>query len=186
MIAELLVEVDRLLSDWQVDHAFGGAIALNYYAEPRATTDIDVNVATSFDDAAELVEQLEQVGFELEQPLAELLPLAGARMRRGADVVDLFFSFDGFHQRLRARARRVPLRVGGTMAEIPILSSNDLVVVKISFNRGKDWVDIEAMVASGTPIDVDLVQEELVALRGPTMYPRVARLRQIIEERSGR
>ena len=153
MIAELLVEVDRLLTDFQVDHAFGGAIALNYYAEPRATTDIDVNVATTFDAAAELIGQLEGVGFEMEQPLAELVPLAGARMRRGADVVDLFFSFDGFHERLRSRARRVPLRVGGTTTEIPILSS--------------------------------LVQEELIALRGPMMYPRMAQLRRIIEDRRG-
>jgi len=185
VIAELLVEVDRLLTDFQVDHAFGGAIALNYYAEPRATTDIDVNVATTFDAAAELIGQLEGVGFEMEQPLAELVPLAGARMRRDADVVDLFFSFDGFHERLRSRARRVPLRVSGTTTEIPILSSHDLVVVKISFNRGKDWVDIEAMVASGAPIDVPLVQEELIALRGPMMYPRVAQLRRIIEDRRG-
>lgn len=182
MIAELLVEIDGLLTELNVDHAFGGAIALNYYAEPRATTDIDVNVATSFDAASELVERFEDAGFALEQPIAELVPMAGARMRRGADVVDLFFSFDGFHERLRSRARQVPLRVRGEMKEIPILSCDDLVVVKVSSNRGKDWVDIEAMVASGAPVDVDLVQEELIAFRGPSMYPRVARLRQIIDE----
>ena len=180
MISDLLVEVDRLFDDLGIAHAFGGAMALNYYAEPRATTDVDVNVATDVAGAPGLVGELAAAGFVLDRPLDELVPISGARLRRGVDVLDLFLSFDAFHHRLLGRARRVPIRATTGTAEIPILSADDLVVVKLSCNRGKDWVDVEAMVAAGVTIDVPLVEAELIGLRGPTMDPRVARLREVI------
>lgn len=183
LIADLLVEIDVLLSAEGIDHAIGGALALNYYAEPRATTYVDVNVAMSFTDAPVLVERFGLEGFFLERPLEDIPPASGARLRRGADVVDLFFAYDSFHERLAARARRVPIRAAGEIVEIPILSACDLVIVKMSFNRGKDWVDIEAMISSGTPIDLPLAETEIVSLRGPTMYPRVARLRELLAGR---
>lgn len=183
MIADLLVEIDALLSAEGVDHAIGGALAFNYYAEPRATTNVDVNVATSFTDAPVLIERFGLEGFFLERPLEDILPASGARLRRGADVVDLFFACDSFHERLLDRAVRVPIRAAGSIVEIPILSACDLIIVKMSFNRGKDWVDIEAMISSGTPIDLPLAETEIVSLRGPAMYPRVARLRELLAGR---
>src|SRR4029079_9320585 len=52
-LAERIVALDEALAD--VPHAFGGALALAYYAEPRATVDIDLNLfvpATDYDDVA--------------------------------------------------------------------------------------------------------------------------------------
>ena len=52
-LAERVVALDAALAD--VPHAFGGALALAYYAEPRATIDIDLNVfvpAERFEDVA--------------------------------------------------------------------------------------------------------------------------------------
>jgi hypothetical protein len=57
--------------------------------------------------------------------------------------------------------------------------------MKVSFNRAKDWVDIEAMLASGTPIDADYVSRELVNFRGPMMHPRTAVLRQLVRRARG-
>ena len=61
-----------------------------------------------------------------------------------------------------------------------MISPDDLVVFKMAFNRGKDWVDIESMLLAGTKLDLTLISQELVSLRGPTMHPRVARLRELI------
>ena len=36
---------------------------------------------------------------------------------------------------------------------IPILSATHLAVCKVVFNRPRDWVDIDAMLEHGTPID---------------------------------
>jgi len=41
-LPEKVVAIDSALTG--LPHAFGGALALAYYAEPRATVDIDVNV----------------------------------------------------------------------------------------------------------------------------------------------
>lgn len=38
-----VIEVDRSLRAAGIGHAFGGAIALAYCAQPRATKDIDIN-----------------------------------------------------------------------------------------------------------------------------------------------
>jgi hypothetical protein len=48
-LPEKVVAIDRALDD--VPHAFGGALALAYYAEPRATVDIDLNVFVPVADA---------------------------------------------------------------------------------------------------------------------------------------
>ena len=51
-LVEKIVEVHRGLTRVGIDHAFGGALALAYYTdEPRATADIDLNVALPASDA---------------------------------------------------------------------------------------------------------------------------------------
>src|SRR5659263_502227 len=38
-LPDKVVALDRALDDASIDHAFGGALALAYYAEPRSTVD---------------------------------------------------------------------------------------------------------------------------------------------------
>ncbi|MBI1843131.1 MAG: hypothetical protein HYR89_00725, partial [Actinobacteria bacterium] len=45
-----------------VPHAFGGALALAYYAEPRATIDIDLNVFVHGDRFMDVAKQLAPLG----------------------------------------------------------------------------------------------------------------------------
>ena len=49
-----VVSLARALEESELPYAFGGALALAYYAEPRATVDIDVfrQAVTHYDDAA--------------------------------------------------------------------------------------------------------------------------------------
>ena len=61
-----------------------------------------------------------------------------------------------------------------------MISPDDLVVFKMAFNRGKDWVDIESILSAGMKLDLTLIRRELVSLRGPTMLPRIARLRELV------
>ena len=65
------------------DHAFGGALALAYYADPRGTVDVDVNVFVGFDAAPEVVDELGALGFMPTQPQAQWLPVAGGKQRGG-------------------------------------------------------------------------------------------------------
>ena len=43
-LAAKLVALHDALDEAAIPHAVGGAIALGYYAEPRATIDVDINV----------------------------------------------------------------------------------------------------------------------------------------------
>ena len=84
MIVDCLVDVDDALG---VAHAFGGANALAYYADPRGTNDVDVNVATRFDQAGVVLDALAATGFSVEGDPTTLLPAAGIRCTRGRDLV---------------------------------------------------------------------------------------------------
>jgi hypothetical protein len=147
-LAHRVVALHEALAE--VPHAFGGALALAYYAEPRATVDIDVNVfvpAERFDDVAA---PLRGLGVTIDDQAEVLVARDGqARVWWDATPVDLFFAYDAFHH-AAARARRsVPFADG----EIPILAPEHLMVCKAVFNRAKDWVDLDAMRALGQPAD---------------------------------
>jgi len=179
---DLVLTVDRCLCDAGIDHAFGGAIALSYYADPRATQDADINIFLPFERAAAVVGTLSEVGLEPELSAAEWSPSGGIRLAPvagGAFRVDLFLSIDERYATIARRARRVPF--GSPPSEILILSLEDLVLFKLSFGRGKDWVDIGQIASAGFEPDLDYIEEQLIGLRGPALYPRLARARALFE-----
>jgi|SRR3954468_3100122 len=49
-LADKVSSVGVALSEARIPHAFGGALAVAYYGEPRATGDIDVNIFIAADD----------------------------------------------------------------------------------------------------------------------------------------
>ena len=55
-LAQRVLAIESSLSD--VPHAFGGALALAYYAEPWATIDIDLNAFVPTDRFAEVAAPL--------------------------------------------------------------------------------------------------------------------------------
>jgi hypothetical protein len=138
---EKVVLVHRALDDAQVDHAFGGALALAYYAEPRATIDVDVNVFVAPRRAGKTFDAFARLGATVDRPaLLEKARRDGqARVRWGRTPFDLFFSYDPFHEACHAARRIVPFGD----ADIPILAPEHLIVCKTVFDRRKDWLDIE-------------------------------------------
>ncbi len=183
MIEDVVWEVHQLLDDLGIRHAFGGALALNYYATPRATVDVDINIAVDFHEADPLVAKFERVDFRPMLDRSQWMPSGGVRLLRDVAIVDLFFAFDDYHRIVLDNASLLPMLLpSGNQFEVPIMAADDLVVFKASFNRAKDWVDIGAMIDSGTPIDADYVTEHLVALRGPTAYPRAARIQKMLSQ----
>jgi hypothetical protein len=149
-LAQRVVGIDAALAE--VPHAFGGALALAYYAEPRATIDIDLNVflpATRFGDVAG---PLSELGAEIDDPsIAALARRDGqVRVMWDATPIDMFFAYDAFHGAAGAARRVVPFAEGS----IPILAPEHLIVCKVIFDRPKDWVDIDAMLTLGTDLDV--------------------------------
>ncbi|HEX4219165.1 MAG TPA: nucleotidyl transferase AbiEii/AbiGii toxin family protein [Acidimicrobiales bacterium] len=148
-LAERILALEHALSG--VPHAFGGALALAYYAEPRATIDIDLNVFVSTDRFPEIAGQLRQLGVAVDEPsVAALVRHDGqVRVMWDATPIDLFFSYDPFHDAAGAARHSVPFGD----ETIAILAAEHLVVCKVVYDRPRDWVDIDAMVATGYEID---------------------------------
>jgi hypothetical protein len=171
-LPEKIVAIDRALAG--VPHAFGGALALAYYAEPRATIDIDLNVFLPVTEAAPVIERLEAVGAAGDVPMDVLARDGQVRLWWDRNPIDLFFSYDAFHDAAQAAVRVVPF--AGT--EIPILAADHLVVCKAVFDRPKDWVDIDAVRAAGTALDAGEVLRWVSRITGPddARFARIARV----------
>lgn len=168
-LPDKVVAVHRALS--AVPHAFGGALALAYHAEPRATIDIDLNVFVAVDRADEVLGPLARLGVDVEG--ATGIDTAGqARVWWGRTPIDLFFAYDPFHD----AARRAAIVVPFADATISVLSAEHLTVCKVVFDRPRDWVDIDAMIVQGTQIGTAEVLRWVGRIVGDTdpRYDRIA------------
>ncbi|HVM54533.1 MAG TPA: nucleotidyl transferase AbiEii/AbiGii toxin family protein [Acidimicrobiales bacterium] len=176
-LARRIVELDRALA--AIPHAFGGALALAYYAEPRATIDIDLNVFVPVERFPDVAEPLIGLGASVDDVVAELVHRDGqARVMWDATPIDLFFAYDPFHDAAAKARRTVPFADG----EIPILSPEHLITCKAVFNRAKDWVDIDAMLATGLAVDVAEVLRWVGRIAGDD-DPRFNRVAAVLARR---
>jgi hypothetical protein len=147
-LAEKVIAIDGCLVE--VPHAFGGALALAYYAEPRATIDIDLNVFFGVDRVQDVAEPFARIGVSIAGALDLIRRDGQARVFWDETPIDLFFAYDAFHEAAAAKRRLVPF----SDTTIPILAVEHLVVCKVIFNRPKDWVDIDAILEVGTAVGV--------------------------------
>ncbi len=145
---EKILALDEALGQGSIPHAFGGALALAYYATPRGT--IDVNVFVPVRDAERVLRALAPLGVEIggERTLAQIREHGQVRLRWEHTPVDLFFSYDPLHARCLDRIRMVAF---GASARIPVLSAEDLAIFKAIFDRPKDWTDLAEMLYSLGP-----------------------------------
>jgi hypothetical protein len=176
-LVDVVVDVHDCLEAAGIAHAFGGALSLGFVVDPRTTNDIDVNVFLPHSEVDRVVAALGRLGYR-RQEVSTALPVAGVRvLAEGGFPVDLFPSLRDGYEEVRDRIVEHPF--GAERRLLPFLSPEDLVVFKVSFNRDSDWVDLRRVAAAQPELDVDYVERKVVELRGPTMYPRVARLRSM-------
>jgi len=183
IVLERTLQVHAALDGAGVQHAVGGALALAYHvAEARATRDIDLNVAADPDNPQALFEVLpddvpwhpRDVQAVRETGQVRLLwPHPGGQP---PIPLDLFFPQSEFHRLLNQRAVVVAM----LDQTVPIVSATDLMVLKMLFDRRKDWADIEELVRHGTP-NVEDARNWLIRIVGPHDV-RESRLDQLLSE----
>lgn len=174
-LPERVVAIDHALA--AIPHAFGGALALAYYAEPRATIDIDVNVFVHADHYAEVAGPLVALGVAADDPHAAASAASDGQTRVMWDntPIDLFFAYDPFHAAAAAARRTVPF----AESSIEILAPEHLVVCKTVYDRPQDWVDIGAIVETGVALDAAEVLRWVGRIAGDD-DPRYARIAAIL------
>jgi hypothetical protein len=182
-MSEKVVRLHRVLQRHDIPHAFGGAIAVDYYRVPRATIDIDLNVFIPPADHARVVDALAEE-FEIPDAQAlsrEVMERDQGKTHWGDTRIDLFFAASDFHEAMARRARTVEYE--GT--SIPILSAEDIVTIKVVFDRTQDWADIESVgKLIGPELDLDYVSGWLERLIGPD-DPRLSRVTSLLDPADG-
>jgi hypothetical protein len=173
--ADRIVAVHRSLAKGGIQHGFGGAIALAYAVdEPRATVDIDLNVAGDPLHPEQVLRAL-PAGVAWKASDVRAIGRDGqVRLWWDDTRVDLFFPQHELHAVVASRYVTVPF----ADTTIPVLSPTDLVVFKALFNRTKDWADIEAVLRAGTAdVDEALNWIEQIVGTDSASYTRLAALR---------
>jgi hypothetical protein len=174
-LPDKVIAIHEALHAARIPHALGGALALAYYATPRATIDIDLNVFVPAARWREVIDVLAPLGVATENLDPVALERDGqCRLWWGDNAVDLFFAYDPLHDAMRKEARRV--QFGGTT--VPILAPEHLAVCKAMFDRRKDWLDIEQMLIAADELDMDEVEQWLERMVG-AQDPRLERLAEL-------
>jgi hypothetical protein len=175
-LPDKVIAIHGALTDAKVSHAIGGALALAYYAEPRATVDVDVNVFVPTDRWPDVRDALAPLGVEVKIEEPALERDGQVRLWWGRNPVDLFFSYDPFHDEMERATRRVPFL--GT--KIPILAPEHLTICKAIFDRPKDWLDIEAILIVTEPLDLARIESWLERMVGGD-DERLKKLKALLE-----
>lgn len=152
LLDEKVALLARTLDAAGVPHAFGGAIALAYYATPRGTRDVDINVFLPARDFDRVFAALRPLGVEPPGPAGRRALERDEQVRLHWDgtPLDLFFSYNELHDACLERRRTVPFGSD----RIAILGPEDLAVFKVLFSRDKDWRDLREMLfAQGQDLD---------------------------------
>ena len=170
-LPDKVVALDKALAKAKIEHAFGGAIALAYYAEPRATIDIDLNLFLPVSEHERVAEALSPLGVAPGDPKA-LERDGQGRWRWDNTPIDVFFSYDPFHERMREARRRVPFGED----RIPVLSPEHLIVCKAAFDRPKDWLDIEQVLVGAPDLDRGEVRDWAGRIAGAGSVKRLEAL----------
>ncbi len=140
-LPQKILGLHRVFTEREIPYGFGGAIALAYHAEPRATDDIDVNILLPPDRGNDVLAALDMLFAtpDRDEQLQRIATRDQTRLLWDQTYIDLFFIDTAFHESLANRIRSVGF---GDVA-IPILSAEDLIVCKALFNRPNDWIDIQ-------------------------------------------
>jgi hypothetical protein len=170
-LPDKVIALHEALRESKIPHAFGGALALAYYATPRATIDIDLNVFVPTERWQEVARTLGPLGVAIGDLDSTALERDGqCRLWWDENAVDLFFAYDPIHQEMRKATRRVPF--GGTT--VPILAPEHLAICKAMFDRRKDWLDIEQMLIAVDELDLAEIERWLERMIGD-QDPRLQR-----------
>lgn len=181
-LRQTIIDVHELFATNELPHAFGGAIALAFYTEPRGTADIDVNVFLPNDQGQRVLHILDDTmpAEEAENHLLHIAKWFGANVPYHGTEVDLFFSFADLHDKVAERIRYVEYRG----VSIPILSPEDLLIFKVMYGgnperQDRDWPDIAGMIRNQAgKLDHSYIYEWLNRLLDED-DPRFERLRSL-------
>lgn len=164
-VADLLAALAAVFSDLGHRWYLFGAQAVTLWGRPRMSADVDVTASVTDDSLPVLVEAMRRAGFE---PRVRDLVAFVAKTRVAPFVhlatalpLDIVLAGSGLEDEMLERA--VVVDVGG--ARIPVISPEDLVVVKLLAGRSKDLDDVRGVLRErASRLDLRRVRATLALL----------------------
>ena len=145
-LKQTLVDVSKLLRQNEIDFALIGGLAVTVRAEPRATMDVDLIINCDVQRCLTLVDELHGSEF---QPLFEdvddvvkrafILPL---KHQQTSVTVDLALGLTGFEQQAISTSSLIAF----DEFEVPVVSAESLMLMKLLAGRPRDHEDIRKIV----------------------------------------
>ena len=148
-----------------IPYAIGGAIAYGVWSQPRGTKDVDLNVFIGPERLEEALDVLSRAGLEIDRGRARIQMARDETVvgHCGGMRVDLFLPTIPFSWEAMRTRRTVDTPAGPRQ----FLSAEATAVFKLLFFRGKDRVDLEALVAiQGARLDSAYVRAWIVEMMG--------------------
>lgn len=145
-LVDKITAIAQALTAAELPHAFGGALALAYYATPRTTQDIDINIFVTIDQQDLVRASLAPLGIGGWPSRSTVERDGQYRARWEETPIDVFLNTLRLHEEMRRERRRVPFG----SSEIWILAPEHLAICKAMFNRAKDWIDLAEMTLTGS------------------------------------
>ena len=174
-LTDKIIALHQALEHAEIPHGFGGALALAWCTQrARGTIDIDLNIFIDTEEAARILNAVPQQVTWVNEDLDVLVREGQVRIWRHKTPIDLFFNTLPLHKHMARRCRWESF--GG--ASVPFLSCQDIAVLKVFFDRTKDWADLEEMQSAGT-LDFPLVTATIIEYLGAD-DERVAKLSALI------
>jgi hypothetical protein len=173
-ISEKIVRLHETLEAGDIPHAFGGALALAWCTErARGTVDIDMNIFTDVNHADSVLAALPKEVSWQESDLATVRAEGQVRLWWDHTPIDIFLNTMKLHEKMALRCRWEIF----AEVSVPFLSCRDLAVLKVFFDRTKDWADLEAMNEAGT-LNIPNVTATIIEYLGAD-DTRVAKLTEL-------
>ncbi len=170
------------LDELGYEYAFGGAIALGYWAEPRGTIDVDLTLFIPHDKPSQCLWCLKELGCTFETSIAqESLSRDGfCRVQWHGVRLDVFLPIVPFYESAKTRRRQVRL----SDTTITIWDAETLAVFKMMFFRRKDIADLEQILRTqADAFDREWVRQQLLDLFGKR-DPRIIQWDELDQELS--
>ena len=161
-LPELAAAISAKLFKSKIRHAVSGAVAMATYGVVRATKDLDILVVAPQVRLPEVFAIVRERGFHGEdaEMLRGLRENGYAELTAGPVRVEILGPVLPYHRTLPDRA--VPVEISGT--RVPIVSLEDLVVLKMLWRRPKDIPDIHSLLAASRDFDAGYVRSTLASI----------------------
>jgi hypothetical protein len=175
-------EAQEQLSRAGFRFCFIGGLALLRWGEPRYTQDIDLSVLCPYGEELATARRLAQLFQPRFAGAIEFALESRVFLARTADGTPVDIALGAIDFELRCIERASAFDFGGKM-RLLTCSAEDLIVMKVFANRGRDWPDVEAVITHrATALDWELIERELKPLLplqgGQPAWERLMELRR--------